>query len=250
MADAADNDGLEEQQARLAAVQRHDFRMANLFELVGARLGPGEVIDVGCGAGGFVAWLLGQGRDAVGFDVSAATVAAAQSHLSSAGLDPQRIAVRSLASLIAEQRRAANVVSMDCLEHIEDDHGAAAQLVQLLEPGGRLLVTVPALMALYGERDRRIGHYRRYDRDELRGLFTGQPVRIDEIRHWNLLGVGPTFFSNRVLGRSLNESFRYDEPTAWRRLLRAGLSAWFRWVENRIEPPIGLTLLLRATRLS
>lgn len=249
MDEGASNAGLETQQGRLAAVQRHDFRAANLFRLVGARLLPGDVIDVGCGAGGFVAWLLDRGRDVRGYDVSDATVAAAQDYLRAAGLDPQFIARGSLESLVAARQRAANVVSMDCLEHIEDDRAAAAQLVQLTQPGGRLLVTVPAMMALYGERDRRIGHHRRYGRQRLRALFNDQPVRIEEIRHWNLLGVGPTLFSNRVLGRSVDESFRYGEPTRWRRALRSGLSAWFRWVENRIAPPFGLTLLLRATRL-
>ncbi len=250
MGEGARNAGLEEQQARLAAVQRQDFRAVNLFRLVAERLGPGDIIDVGCGAGGFVAWLLQQSRNASGFDVSAATVTTAQNYLRSVDLDPERIAVGSLGSLIAEQRCAANVVSMDCLEHISDHDTAAAQLVQLVEPGGRLLVTVPAIMALYGERDRRIGHHRRYDRDQLRALFAGQPLRIDEIRYWNLLGVGPTFFSNRVLGRAVDESFRYGEPTRWRRMLRAGLFAWFRLVESRIEPPFGLTLMLRGTRLS
>jgi hypothetical protein len=69
------------------------------------------------------------------------------------------------------------------------------------------------------------------------------------VRYWNALGVAPTFISNRVLKRLIDESFRYGKPTLSKRVLRAGLSAWFRFVENPSRPPLGLTLFMSATRL-
>jgi len=239
---------LEHQQAALSQVQLDDFRAANLFALVSQRTRPGSVLDVGCGAGGMVAWLLERGFDARGVDSSAATIQAAQSFLASRGLEPSRVSNTPLDVLAAQDAGADNVISMDCLEHIEDDRSAFGDLVRLIKPQGRLILTVPAMMALYGERDRKIGHYRRYAPRELRALAAEHPLRIEELRYWNLLGVAPTFASQRVLGRAVNESFRYGKPSLGKRVLRQALGFWFKHVENQIRPPLGLTLLMVASR--
>jgi SAM-dependent methyltransferase len=240
---------LEEQQARLAAVQGTDFRSANLWQLLGSHVRPGTVLDVGCGAGGMVSWLLSRGFDARGIDSNERTIEAAKAFLRERGHDPERVSAESLERLLATSARWSNVVSMDCLEHIEDDRAAFATLVQLLSPGGRLLVTVPALPFVYGERDRILGHYRRYTIESLRSLADRQPLEIEHIRYWNLLGVGPTYVSQRLLGRAIDETFRYGDATLSRRLLRAALSTWFEHVENRITPPLGLTVFMVATRI-
>lgn len=50
----------------------------------------------------------------------------------------------------------------DVLEHIEDDRGALAAFYRALRPGGRFYVSVPAYQWLTSERDRMLGHFRRY----------------------------------------------------------------------------------------
>jgi SAM-dependent methyltransferase len=239
---------LEDQQAALAEVQLRDFRASNLFRMMVQRLEPGSVLDVGCGAGGFVAWLLERGADARGIDLSAATVGVAQRFLARRSVDSSRISCDSAGSLVAKGSRFDNVVSMDCLEHIENDRAAISDLCALLTPGGRLLITVPAMMALYGPRDQKLGHYRRYERESLLALVDGLPIRVDELRYWNLLGVAPTLLTQRLLQRGVDESFRYGEPSLRGKTLRMGLSLWFRTVENHLRPPKGLTLILSATR--
>lgn len=240
--------GLEDQQAALAEVQLRDFRASNLFRMMAQRLKSGSVLDVGCGAGGFVSWLLERRIDAHGIDLSAATVRVAQRFLERRALDNSRISCDSAGSLVAKGSRFDNVVSMDCLEHIENDRAAITELVSLLAPGGRLLITVPAMMALYGPRDEKLGHFRRYERKSLLALLDGLPVRVDELRYWNVLGVAPTLLTQRLLRRGVNESFRYGEPSLTGRTLRSALSLWFRTVENHLRPPKGLTLILAATR--
>ena len=135
------------------------------------------------------------------------------------------------------------------LRRIRDDRGMFRNLVQLIRPGGRLLVTVPAVPFLFSERDRIVGHHRRYTPARLRELAKGQPLRIDELRYWNLLGVPPTFLAAHVTKRAVDESFRYGKATLPKRALRSALSLWFDNVENRINPPVGLTLFMAATRI-
>jgi SAM-dependent methyltransferase len=240
---------LEQQQIALAQTQGADFRSDAIRRLVADRIQPGTVLDVGCGAGGLVAWLLEHGYDARGIDLSGPIVAAAQENLRACVLDPTRIREASTDTLVKEGELADNIVSMDCLEHIEDDSSAFASLVSAVRPGGRLIVTVPAMPSLFGAKDRAIGHYRRYTPQRLKELADRHPLRVEELKYWNLLGVAPTFVAVRLFDRAVDESFRYGEAGAGRRALRRGLSAWFRHVENRLKPPVGLTLLMVATVL-
>ncbi|MCK5798347.1 MAG: methyltransferase domain-containing protein [Deltaproteobacteria bacterium] len=239
---------LDAQQVALAAVQEDDFRAANLNQMVASRLAPGSVLDVGCGGGGLVASLLRAGHDARGIDVSPPIIAAAKRYFEGHGFDPERVSAEPLASLVARGARFDNVVSMDCLEHVENDEAMFSELVEIVRPGGTLVITVPALSWIYGQRDADIGHYRRYEKSRLRALIVGRSLRIEELRFWNVLGVLPRLVNEKLLGRRMDESFRYGEVTLKKRLLRGGLDLWFSTVERWVRPPLGLTLVMKASR--
>ena len=84
-----------------------------------------------------------------------------------AGSDEVEVPHADVAALGADDRKFDSVVLVNVLEHIDDDVGALADLRELLEPGGRLCVFVPAFDGLYSDFDRRIGHRRRYRRSQL-----------------------------------------------------------------------------------
>jgi hypothetical protein len=69
------------------------------------------------------------------------------------------------------------VTLMDVVEHIEDDRGFLAELTGKLEPGARLVITVPALTSLWSGWDVALGHFRRYDKPSLRRAVAGLPLR-------------------------------------------------------------------------
>jgi SAM-dependent methyltransferase len=240
---------LDEQQTALAAVVDTDFRSSSLNELVSRYLVPGSVLDVGCGSGGMLVWLLKQGYDARGIGASDRIIDAAHAFLEGRGCDPSRVENARIGDLVAAGTRVNNVLSMDCLEHQSDDRAMFSELVKALKPDGRLLVTVPAVPWLFSERDRIVGHHRRYTPQALRDLCQGEPLAIDDLRYWNMLGVPPTFLYAHVLRRAIDEGFRYGQPTLAKRALRSALSLWFKHVENGVRPPLGLTLVLAARRL-
>lgn len=60
------------------------------------------------------------------------------------------------------------VLSCNVFEHIEDDRAAFVHARELLRPGGRLVLVLPAHGALFGPMDRLAGHFRRYDRTTVR----------------------------------------------------------------------------------
>ena len=70
------------------------------------------------------------------------------------------------------------VVAFDILEHIEEDHLAAAEIRRVLRPGGTALIAVPADMRLWSAHDEAVGHVRRYDRAGLLAVDgEGRPRR-------------------------------------------------------------------------
>lgn len=240
---------LERHEAELAAVQLTDFRAANLFAWVADHIPAGaSVLDVGCGASGLVAWLNEAGVDARGVDTSEATIRVARQFFSNRGIDPTRVFVGDTADLVAQGEQVDVVTCMDVIEHVEDDQKLFDELVQLVRPGGLLIITVPALMALFGERDVKMGHFRRYERAELAALADRPDLDVQTLRFWNVLGIAPTWIAEKVLKRSVNEGFRFGKPTLRTRVMRKVLTTWFGQVENRITPPVGMTLLLVARR--
>ena len=53
---------------------------------------------------------------------------------------------------------------LNVLEHIEDDTKEINEAFQKLNPGGFLIILVPAHNNLYSEFDKAIGHFRRYNK--------------------------------------------------------------------------------------
>jgi SAM-dependent methyltransferase len=85
------------------------------------------------------------------------------------------------ASSLPATLRADVVCAFEVLEHVEDDDAALRLWGTFLRPGGTLLISVPAWQRRFGPSDARVGHHRRYDRDQLRDLLVRsgyQDVRI------------------------------------------------------------------------
>jgi SAM-dependent methyltransferase len=95
------------------------------------------------------------------------------------------------------------IICLNVLEHIEDDAGTLKSLHGLLEPGGRLVLLVPALQSIYGSLDRALGHYRRYSRKLLRERYADAGLRMRHLEHFNMAGILGWWFTGRVLRREL-----------------------------------------------
>jgi hypothetical protein len=63
---------------------------------------------------------------------------------------------------IRRTRSHSAVVAYNVLEHIEDEVGALRGFADLVEPGGRIILIVPAFPLAMRLFDRKIGHHRRY----------------------------------------------------------------------------------------
>jgi SAM-dependent methyltransferase len=102
--------------------------------------GAGErVLDLGCGAGRFVAALAAAGAEPVGVEISAAALDRARANVPGADL---RL-VEPDGSLPLDHRSVDLIWCSEVLEHVADVGHLLIEARRVLRPGGRLLATVP-----------------------------------------------------------------------------------------------------------
>jgi SAM-dependent methyltransferase len=78
------------------------------------------------------------------------------------------------------------VFLLDVVEHIPDDVAFLTAALKHLQPGGVIVVNVPASMLLFSQYDRVTGHVRRYTRRSLARLFRQCGVEPEGLTHWGL----------------------------------------------------------------
>ena len=86
------------------------------------------------------------------------------------------------------------VFTLNVLEHIEDDAAAVDNLYDLLKPGGRLFVYVPAFNILFTSMDSHVGHHRRYRLRKLVRLIEDAGFVVEKSAYTDALG----FFATLV----------------------------------------------------
>ena len=80
-------------------------------------------------------------------------------------------------------------VSYNVLEHIEDHVGALRSMKDLVRPGGRVIIIVPAFMFAMSQVDIATGHIRRYTKKTLSAAFIEAGLEIEKIHYANALGL-------------------------------------------------------------
>lgn len=243
-----DYENVSHQQIMLAQNLENDFRAVNLARLVHQNMAPGNALDVGCGTGSLVLYLLKHDIDIHGIDIDNNSIEILKKNLLAKDYDPSRVSTKTIFDLAQQNFTTDNLISIDCLEHVKNDKEMFKAFFHCTKPGGKIIIIVPALMSLFSEWDKKIGHYRRYEKDTLAALIKGYPVKIERLRYWSFIGAAATFTTQKILKRNVDESFRFGPLTLRKKLLRTILNNWFRYIENPISPPIGLSLVLTLTR--
>jgi SAM-dependent methyltransferase len=143
---------------------------------------PARVLDAGCGSGRNMLELSRLGS-VTGVELSETSVALAR----------QRDAGEVISGSVLDMPFADDsfdlAVSLDVIEHLEDDLAALRELRRTVAPGGALLVTVPAYQWLWSGHDEINHHHRRYTRRTLQ--------RVAEQAGWTQ--VRTTYFNSLLL---------------------------------------------------
>jgi SAM-dependent methyltransferase len=139
-----------------------------------------RVLDAGCGWGSTFLSLEQDGYEMTGTDIS-------RQALEYLDAPYRRLALCDLTQSRASEETFDAVLSMDVIEHVDDDAVAIRRMIALVRSGGLLLVSVPALPELYGEFDAIQGHRRRYTERALRDLLESSGLIAVQTLWWGRL---------------------------------------------------------------
>lgn len=134
------------------------------------------------------------------------------------------------------------IVMLDVLEHIEDDTASLARLRTMLNPGGLIVITVPALPWLWSRHDEIHHHKRRYSREGLQQALRSAQLTPVKMGFFNTLLL-PLAIGQRLMARLFSREARVDDVPP--KALNSALAAIFaleRRMIGKVAMPLGLSL--------
>ena len=189
------------------AWQRHSFAYASCDPI----LGPGKVLDVGCGVGHSFDLLAP--RETIGLDI-----------------DPEALAGQDRETVVADIRDIPfpdgsfeSVISMHSIEHVPDPERVVAELSRVVESDGTAVVVTPNRLT-FGRPDEIIDpfHFIEFSPDEFRALC---------LRGFNDVELQGLFASQRYMvlfdeeRKTLDKLLRFD-PLNLRRFVPLRMKQW------------------------
>lgn len=141
------------------------------------------------------------------------------------------------------------VVAFDVIEHVERDVESLAKLREQLAPGGRLMMTVPALPWLWSQHDVTHHHFRRYTRGQLAAMLRRAGLEPVRISYFNTL-LFPAIAGVRLFKKAFGLKEEGDDSMP-SNLVNGILKRIFGFESNfigRLPMPIGVSLLAVAQR--
>ncbi len=200
-----------------------------------------RVLEIGAGLGTITAHLA-EGRErVVALEADAPSVQKLRNRFrGSPVVEPWLSNVEGADEAHLKAQHFDTIVLSNVLEHIADDFDAVAKFGRLLEPGGVLLVLVPALPSLFGALDEAVGHHRRYTPDGLRSVIEANGFLIEKLEWMNLAGIPGWFVNGRLFRRRSLPPLQlrlYDRVAP---LLAAA--------ESKVSLPVGMSLFCVARR--
>lgn len=213
-------------EGRWVPAPRFVLRRDRVLPLV-EQLPAGRVIEVGCGSGALLRELATRGHECIGLETSAEAVDVAG----------QMLANFPKAKVLAKAEDGWEgsfdlLMAFEVLEHIEDDRGALKEWLRWLKPGGKVILSMPAHMAMWSQRDAWAGHYRRYGHDEMLALADAAGLQVDKLECYGFPLSNLTHWLGNVSVRGQDYAgggMTQDEATAASGTDRSTAIKYFPW---------------------
>jgi SAM-dependent methyltransferase len=188
----------------LARMAKLDFYNAWLFRFFEAHLGK-RILEIGSGFGNLTKYFADRER-VIATDLDPVACETLQNTFRDrpalrVGSFRFPLSAAEIADLKAE--RLDTAICSNVLEHIEDDRATLAQIREILLPGGRLILLVPAIPRLYGTLDKELHHFRRYSWPELESKLLQAGFHVEQMRYLNRPGVFGWYVNSRILRRKV-----------------------------------------------
>ena len=195
-----------------------------------------RILDVGCGDGLFFDQL-SQFGEVQGIEATEEVVSPSGPHRA-------RIHIGPFDETFQPREQFSLILMLDVLEHIADPVAALRRAWGLLEPGGMLLITVPAFMLLWTNHDVLNHHFTRYTKSSFRHLARAAGVELESgiyLFHW----LFPVKLLARIMEGLLGSRPAVPRvPPDWLNNLLFGLSRLEYRALHRAMLPFGNSLMV------
>ena len=172
-----------------------------LFNMIEPYIGK-RVLEVGCGMGNYIQHLVNR-ESVIGIDITSECVEFVNNEYRDYDfIHSIKCDVNSSEFLKLKSYSFDTTLSVNVLEHIEDDLHALEQISNVLTKNGNLILVVPAHAVLYGTMDSSVGHYRRYTVKDLEEKLKAINFRPILQKYINPLGALGWFINGRVIKRN------------------------------------------------
>lgn len=217
---------------------RYLLRRARIFDHV-RKWPKGRVLELGCGAGALIYELSHDGFECTAVEHGPTAAALA------GRINDGNATIRTEAG--SWNAAFDYLLAFEVLEHIEDDRAALLRWRQWIQPGGLMLLSVPAHPKRWNATDEWAGHVRRYEREGLRELLESVGMEVLEIECY---GFPLANLLERVRARKCARDLGARNADTEERAKRTAVSGVERTTESRIFPLYSGSVGRRVIRLS
>lgn len=139
------------------------------------------------------------------------------------------------------QQKFRTVFAINVLEHIEDDIKALRNIHQLLSQDGKVVLLVPAKKFAFSELDRNLGHFRRYEKDELKKSLKTAGFKVSYISYFNIVGLLSWLVRDRVTRDDAHLKISHVK-------IFDAIVPLLQFIEPKKNLPMGISLIAVASR--
>jgi SAM-dependent methyltransferase len=205
-----------------------------------------NILDVGCGSGYNLKFLSQYFPNIKGIDLSKDSIEYGERFL---GL--KNIKLGDAYNPEGKEGTLDGILALDVLEHIKEDRQALERWLNLLKPGGKVILTVPAFNFLWRKHDSLSHHKRRYTKKKMKEL-TSPGFRIIFRSYWNKSSFFPVLilkYLEKIGFSSGDGGFESINPILNKYFLRRLLKENKRIFKKRLGYGVSLVCVIQKNRI-
>jgi len=176
-----------------------------IFKLISKHIQGDEVLDFGAGYGNFCSYLKNNNKNVTAIEVNTEAIDRLN-----------ELSITNYKKIEKNGKKFKNIVSLNVLEHIDDDKKVFNELVDSLELGGKIILYLPASMIIWTKLDELVQHRRRYSKKLIFNLVSMDKVEIEQIYWVDFVGWATLLISRLI---RLDLEFNKDKIIFYDRFL-------------------------------
>ncbi|MBS3970719.1 MAG: class I SAM-dependent methyltransferase [Clostridia bacterium] len=225
-------------------LKRENFNNYNkwIYDNIKPFLGK-RILDIGSGTGTFIKYFIDNSNLVIGTDIFEKQIKIMKALFSNKpNVIIEYYSIEETQTINNYQDKDIDTITcINVLEHIKNDRLALENMKSIVKGRGRIIILVPAFDWLFGTMDEAAGHYRRYNKNQLKELAKDLDLSVVNNTYMNILGIIPWYIKGKVIkiDSTFSENFTDNSLTLYNYA-----ALFLRKIENFFPVPIGISEII------